>query len=213
MDNIENLVLSLSKEAGQVQPAPQPLLLSLKWIACALAYIIIALMVSGSRPDLLQQLQQPLFVAELIVLFGLLVTAALSTAVLAFPDLHQQRAQAFFPLWMIMLLVLVLAIAWLTHTHTPKPALHTHSVQCTLALLLFSLLPSVAIFYAVRRLACTRPQQAGSMALLFAFSTGALWLRLYEANDSISHIIGWHYLPMIGVGVFGWAIGKSLLKW
>ena len=212
MDNIENLVLSLSKEATPVKPAPQPLQLSLKWIAFALAYLIIALVVFGSRPDLLQQLQHPLFVAELIVLFGLLVTAALSTAVLAFPDLHQQRAQAFFPLWMIMLLVLVLAIAWLTNTPT-SAAQQTHSIQCTLALLLFSLLPSVSIFYAVRRLACTRPQQAGSMALLFAFSTGALWLRLYEANDSIIHIIGWHYLPMIVVGVFGWVIGKSVLKW
>ena len=212
MDNIENLVLSLSKEAAPVKPAPQPLLLSLKWIAFALAYLIVALAVSGPRPDLLQQLQHPLFVAELIVLFGLLVTAALSTAVLAFPDLHQQRAQAFFPLCMIMLLVLVLAIALLTNTPT-SPAPQTHSIQCTLALLLFSLLPSVTIFYAVRRLACTRPQQAGSMALLFAFSTGALWLRLYEANDSIIHIIGWHYLPMIVVGVFGWVIGKSVLKW
>ncbi len=212
MDNIENLVLSLSKEATPVKPAPQPLLLSLKWIALALAYLIVALAVSGPRPDLLLQLQHPLFVAELTVLFGLLVTAALSTAVLAFPDLHQQRAQAFFPLWMIMLLVLVLAIAWLTNTPT-SAAVQTHSIQCTLALLLFSLLPSVTIFYAVRRLACTRPQQAGSVALLFAFSTGALWLRLYEANDSIIHIIGWHYLPMIVVGVFGWIIGKSVLKW
>ena len=177
MDTIENLVLSLSKEAAPVKPAAQPLLLSLKWIAFALAYLSIALGVFGSRPDLLLQLQHPLFVAELIVLFGLLVTAALSTAVLAFPDLHQQRAQAFFPLWMIVLLVLVLAFAWLTNTPT-SAAQHTHSIQCTLALLLFSLLPSVSIFYAVRRLACTRPQQAGSMALLFAFSTGALWLRL-----------------------------------
>ena len=211
MDNIENLVLSLSKEAPALKPAPQPLLLSLKWIAFALAYIIMALTVSGSRPDLLQQLHHPLFVAEIFVLLGLLLTAALSTAVLAFPDLHQQRAQAFFPLWMLVLLLLVLAIAWLNNSS--PAALHTHSIQCTFALLLFSLLPSVTIFYAVRRLASTRPQYAGSMALLFAFSTGAIWLRLYEANDSIIHIIGWHYLPMIVVSVFGWVIGKLLLKW
>ena len=34
---------------------------------------------------------------------------------------------------------------------------------------------------------------AGGIALLCAFSVGALWLRLHEVNDSILHLFQWHY--------------------
>ena len=53
----------------------------------------------------------------------------------------------------------------------------------------------------------------GCIALLFAFSIGAIWLRLYEQNDSIMHVIQWHYLPMIVFGIIGLWLGKLILKW
>jgi hypothetical protein len=49
----------------------------------------------------------------------------------------------------------------------------------------------------------THYRLAGSVALLSAFSVGALWLRLHEANDSIVHVIEWHYLPILAIGIAG----------
>jgi hypothetical protein len=65
----------------------------------------------------------------------------------------------------------------------------------------------------MRKFASTHYHWAGSIALLFAFSVGALWLRLHEANDSVMHVVEWHYLPMIAFGIAGWLLGKTLLKW
>jgi hypothetical protein len=41
----------------------------------------------------------------------------------------------------------------------------------------------------------------------------ALWLRLHEMNDSIIHLIQWHYLPMLAFGLIGLWLGRVLLKW
>jgi len=74
-------------------------------------------------------------------------------------------------------------------------------------------LPAAWTFYAMRKFASTHYHWAGSIALLSAFSAGALWLRLHEVNDSITHVVEWHYFPMIGIGLTGWWLGKKILKW
>jgi hypothetical protein len=211
MDNIENLIASLSGETPLQKPAPHPLRLGLQWLALALAYLAVALTVSGVRTDLQQQLQQPWFTAELATLFGIFASTALSAAVLSFPDLYQRRALAFAPAWAFAVFVLVMLFAW--HSDEPPAPLPMHSIECTMSILLFSLLPSAGIFYAMRRFASTHPRHSGVVAVLFAFSTGALWLRLYEPTNSVIHVIEWHYLPMIVVVAVGWKLGKSLLKW
>jgi hypothetical protein len=65
----------------------------------------------------------------------------------------------------------------------------------------------------MRKFASTHHCWAGGIALLAAFSVGALWLRLYEQTDSIMHVIEWHYLPMIFIGLAGMWLGRRILKW
>lgn len=211
MDNIEQLVASLSKDAQAVKPAPRPWLLSLKWITVAAAYLLIALLITGLRPDWSQQLHKPWFIIEVALLFGILIGTAFSAAILAFPDLHQQRRAAFAPVWLFILFVLVMLFAWLADN--PPSPLPVHSFECTLSILMFSLLSSAGIFYAMRQFASTHLRLSGLVAVLFAFSTGALWLRLHEQTDSVIHLIEWHYLPMLAVGLAGLWLGKAILKW
>lgn len=211
MNDIEQLIAGLSKEAQAVPPAPKPWQLALKWLALAAAYIVVALAISGLRSDLALRLHAPWFIAELAALIAILVTTALSAAVLAFPDLHQQRRTAYAPVWMFALFALLMLLAWLADEPPAPPPVH--NIECTLSILLFSLLPSAWIFHAMRRFASTHLRLSGIVTVLFAFSTGALWLRLYENTDSTIHLIEWHYLPMIGVGLIGWWLGKALLRW
>jgi len=76
-----------------------------------------------------------------------------------------------------------------------------------------TLLPAAWAFYSLRKLASTHYRLAGSAALLSAFSVGALWLRLHEQTDSITHLVEWHYLPMLALGLAGLWLGKLVLKW
>jgi hypothetical protein len=211
MADIEQLVETLAADASKVAPAPHPFVLALKWVGGGAAYLAVSLAVSGLRPDLAQALQHPLYVAELVALLLIFLATAFSAALLAFPDLHQKRALAFSPVALFALFVLLMLFAW--HADNPPASLPVHSWQCTLSIILVSLLPGAWTFYAMRKYASTHYRWAGSIAVLSAFSIGALWLRLHEVNDSIHHVMLWHYLPMLVVGLLGLWLGKKLLKW
>ncbi len=211
MDNIEQLIKALSEDTTKLQPAPHPFLQSIKWIIAAAAYLAIALMIFGLRPDIMQALENPWFIIELVVLFGILATTSLSTALLAFPDLHQKRSIAFAPLLMFALFVVVIFFAW--RVDYPPASLPSHTYECTFCIILVSLLPAGWTFYSLRKFASVHYRLAGGLALLSAASIGALWLRLYEVNDSIIHIVEWHYLPMLVVGIIGLWLGEVILKW
>ncbi len=211
MTNIENLIDKLAQDGAKVKTAPHPLMLSVKWIGWALAYLGVALMLSGLRPDWMQKLQEPLFVAEVAVLAAIFITASISAAVLAFPDLHQMRLVALSPLIAFVALLIILFVAW--RADIPPSPLPRHSFECCLSIMLLAVLPAIWIFTQMRRLASTHQGMAGCVAMLAAFSVGALWIRLYEQNDSILHVIEWHYLPMLGFAAIGVWLGKRVLKW
>ncbi len=211
MNDIDRLVAKLSAEVQAVQPAPHPYRLGLRWAGAAALYLVVTLALTGLRPDWRASLDDPWFVAEIAALCALLVVSAFSAAVLAFPDLHQRRRTAFAPAWAFALFALLMFFSW--RADVPPAPLPAHGIECTLSILLFSLLPAAGIFYIMRRFASTHPRLSGMVAVLFAFGTGALWLRLHEQTDSISHVVEWHYLPMIAVAALGWWLGKALLKW
>jgi len=211
MENIEQLVATLSRDVAPVKSAPHPYVLSLKWLSIASVYLIVSLAFSGLRPDLANALQNPWFTAELVLLFAMFITAAIATAVLSFPDMHQKRNMAYGPLWVVGLFVLMMYFAW--RADAPTTPLPMHSFECMISITLFSLLPSVTTFYALRKLASTHQRLSSSIAVLFAFCTGALWLRLHEQTDSIIHVIEWHYLPILGFSMLAIWLGKKLLKW
>lgn len=211
MTDIEQLVASLAEQAERVKPAPHPFVLALKWGGAAAAYLAVTLAISGLRADFAQALHNPWYVAELAVLLLIFIGAVNSAALLAFPDLHQKRALAYAPLWLFALFSVLLACAWFADI--PPAPLPVHSWQCTLSITLVALLPAALTFHAMRSYASTHSQLAGSIALLSAFSIGALWLRLHEVNDSIYHVVLWHYLPMLAAGFAGLWLGRRLLRW
>lgn len=211
MNDIEQLVADLSKEIRPVEPAPHPYQLTLQWIAAAAAYLLVALALTGLRPDWRASFVEPWFIAEIAALFALFIVSTLGTALLAFPDLHQKRLLALAPALPAALFLIVIALAW--QADSPPAPLPEHSIECTCSILLTMLLPALWTFYSLRRYASTHYRLAGSIALLSAFSVGALWLRLHEVNDSIAHVVEWHYLPMLVVGLIGLWLGKRLLKW
>lgn len=208
---IDELIDTLTQDVETVKSAPHPFLLSLQWLGIAAIYLAVSFAVFGVRSDLAAQFYHPWFDAEIAALAGILIATSLSAALLVFPDLHQIRRFVFAPLAAFALLLVVLFFAW--QADTPPAPLPVHSFECTVSIALFSLLPAIWVFFVMRKFASTHVRWAGSVALLFAFSVGALWLRLYEVNDSIVHVVEWHYLPMLAIGMIGMWLGKKILKW
>jgi len=211
MENVDKLIDKLARDGTAVKPAHHPVVLSLEWITVAVFYIAVALMISGIRSDLMAKLQETWFAAEIASLVAIFIATSLSAAVLSFPDLHQMRRVVLAPAIMFAVFAIVMYFAWNADTPPSPPPIH--SVECTLSITMLAILPAAWILYVMRKFASTHLYLAGSVALLSAFSIGALWLRLYEQTDSIKHVIEWHYLPMIAFGIIGLWLGKVMLKW
>ena len=211
MDNIDELIDRLARDAEPVKPAPHPLRLGAAWLAIMLLYLAVLLGFSGMRPDWMQQLHAPWFLAEIAILFLILLSTSASAALLSFPDLYQMRPLALTPIGLFGVFAVLLFMSW--RAHMPPPPLPDHDLECTVCITLVSIPPAIGILYTMRRIASTHYRYAASVALLCAFSVGALWLRLHEINDSIVHVVEWHYLPMLAAGAIGLALGKALLKW
>lgn len=211
MANIDELIDRLAQDTVAVKAAPHPYLLCLKLTAAAAAYLAVSLAVSGMRPDWVEKFNEPWFVAEIVALVCIFAATSLGAALLSFPDMHQKRRLAFAPVIAVVLFALVMIFAW--QADNPPAAMPVHSFECTISITLMALLPAAWTFYAMRKFASTHSRLAGSIALLSAFSAGALWLRLHEVNDSILHLFQWHYLPMIACAAAGWWLGKKILRW
>jgi len=76
-----------------------------------------------------------------------------------------------------------------------------------------AIVPAALIFALLRKGASVRPLRAGSFAVLAASGLGCLTLRLSEANDSLVHLVDWHYLPTLLFAVIGALVGRYLLRW
>ena len=211
MEKINELIAKLAQDAPAVKPAPHPVVLSLEWLMVAVFYLGVALIFSGLRPDLMLKFQEPWFAAEIAALVGIFVATCWSAALLSFPDLHQMRRAVFPPVLMFTLFALVMLLAW--NADVPPAPLPGSSYHCTISITLLALLPAAWTLYVMRKFASTHLYWAGGIAILFAFSIGAIWLRLYEINDSTMHVIQWHDLPMVGFGIIGMWLGKAVLRW
>ncbi len=211
MKNLDHLIAQLAQDNAPRAAASHPLLIGSTWLGYALAYCLIGLWVSGTRPDLGARLHDVAFVAEIILLLSITLTSSLSAALLAFPDAYQKPRWTLWPLALLAVFVVVLVLAYAAdNPPAPQPL---HSWQCTMAIVMVAIIPGGWTLWAMRRFAVIRRGMAGSVAVLFAFSVSALWLRLQEVNDSISHVIYWHYLPMLIFASVGWWLGKRVLRW
>ena len=211
MEKIDELVARLALDSQAVRLAPNPFKLSGQLTGAAILYLAISLAFSGVRPDWQDKIHNVWFIAEIVALFAVFLFTSLSAALLGFPDQYQKRNLVFAPIGLFALFLLILLFS--ARVEQPLTTLPIHSFQCTIGITLMALLPAAWTYFALRNYASTHYRLAGSVALLSAFSVGALWLRLHEETDSISHVFVWHYLPMLVIGLIGLWLGKILLKW
>jgi len=216
MNQTDQLIISLAQETTPVTPMRSPITLALRLGAVLLIYAFVTGYVLGLRPDLTMQLQRPFYLAEIISLAALSLSSLWACVHLAFPDQYQRRIVTWLPILAFGALNIILGIqGFLPHDMRmvmPSPET-AHGMECTLCIGSVAIIPSALMLIFLRLGASVHPRAAGAYAVLAAAGIGCLMLRLSEANDSLAHLITWHYLPTLLFAALGAAIGKWLLKW
>jgi hypothetical protein len=212
--NTNELIASLSTELPKSQLCT-PVHYGVRVMTLLFVYGMGAQLVLGLRTDLVAQFNHPFFVLE-IVLLALLTGLSTWSAILSmYPDMYQKRGIPNLP-YAVFALLTTLIFLQLIMPYVPvtvSPQLSVHDMECALCIASISIIPSALIFRILRKGASIHALRSGSFAGLAAAGIGCLTLRLAEANDSLMHLAGWHYLPTLLFAMLGAWIGKVFLKW
>jgi hypothetical protein len=213
--NTEALIANLSKQASPVAPLRSPRYWGGLVVGVLGIYGLAVQYFLGLRPDLLLQLSRPLFALEILLLIAFIFTSAVATILAMYPDAYQKPALLKLPYGIVAVLVLLMT-AQLILPHDVAmvmPPLGAHAMECALCIGVVALIPSAILFMIVRKGASVFGWHAGAFAVLAASGVGCLTLRLAELNDSIEHLLQWHYVPTLLFAAGGALIGKWLLRW
>jgi len=215
MTSIETLIARLSTEAKPARPLRTPAYWSIRLLAVLVVYGLATPLLLGLRPDLAVQLTRPLYVLEVAMLALLAASSVMASILAMYPDAYQKPSLIKLPYGMFLVLAAFVAAQSLM-PHDERMAIAeqvTHGLECVLCIALVAIVPSALIFAVLRKGASIRPFQAGALAVLSASAIGGLTTRLVEANDSIAHLVAWHYVPTVLFAAIGALIGRCLLRW
>lgn len=212
MSNIETLITRLSNEATPVRPLQAPAFWSCQLLIVLGVYGFITQFLLGIRHDVFERLAQPLFALEILLLLALTASSLMAALLAIYPDNHQKHRLVSLPYLLFGALVALLLAELVQSSEIPVRA-GEHSLECALCIASLAVMPSAFLFVILRRGATIHPLKAGSFAVLAASALGCLTLRLSEANDSLSHLLTWHYAPTLCFAALGAWIGRAVLKW
>lgn len=215
MISTTNLIKSLSKEAKPAKTLPSPHYWGARLFGVLAVYAILAQVFLGLRADIAMQLSRPLFALEIILLATLALASFMAAILVMYPDAYQKPKLLKLPYGIFIALFVLMSFQLLVPADVRMIILEpsSHSIECALCIGATSIIPSAIIFIILRKGASVRIFQAGSFAVLAAGAIGGLTLRLAEANDSIEHLLTWHYVPTLIFASIGALLGKFLLKW
>jgi hypothetical protein len=215
MGDTKQLIQELSAKAAPVKIVRPERYAAFLLVLLSVYALCAQCWLEGLRPDLIMQLTRPLFIVELLLLAAMLTSASVASVYAMLPDGAQRKTLMCLPYvfsgGMLALLVFQLFLPQDARMVTSDATSHTH--ECTMYIALSSILPTALIFGLLRKGASVMPMQAGLLAVIAAVSVGAITLRLAEANDEITHLLTWHYLPSLFFACLGAVSGRFLVRW
>lgn len=210
MDTNE-LVSKLTSDLKPVQPVPSARCCGTYWSGMAVFSVIIAvLLLGGVRPDFFDIIRRPAFLLE----NASMLTAAILATAAAF---HLRVPQAIMTRPIKALLAVASAFWAFEVVHSFLGAENLgfpHYIHdCLIDLTLIMAVPAFFMFIMLKRGATTQALWAGYAALLAVASFAAIGMRYFCPVDDPSHLLAWHFLPVLAYAGIGSLAGRFLLRW
>ena len=209
----EKLIRQLARSAEPVRPIASPSRRLAAWLLIAIPFMVMVVLIMSPRPDLVERLADPRYLAEQ----GLALLTALSAAVAAFAMV----VPGMSPRW--RLLPVVPAVMWLATLgagcladwrRLGTEALRlTQDAECLLYISLIGSVPALFMLWMLRRGAPLRPGRTALMGALAAAGLGAFGLRLFHDEDLGMMVLVWQVGSVMLLAGAGWLAGPWILRW
>ena len=210
----EDLVAMLANGGGAVAPhgAAYRYALAIGWGAFA-ATLVMALAL-GVRPDLVEAARQPMFWAKLGFPAALAAAALFAAMRLSRPgaSLDGVAGSLAVPV-LAMWLLAVIALSRAAPALWPELFFGRTWRVCPFLIAMLSLPVFVAVLWAMKGLAPTRPRLAGAAAGLLSGAAAALVYALHCPEMAAPFLAFWYLLGMLVPAGVGALAGQRLLRW
>ena len=200
------LIDALAAGAKPVRRLRPPLVRTGLWLFLAAAVFVLLALSRGARPDLAQQLAQPVFAVGLVASLATGVLAALASFLVSLPD--RSRAWMLLPVPPLVIWVSTVSYGCLTNwVDIGANGIRLgEAANCFATLMLTSLPLSIALFVMLRFAAWFRPTAVTLTGSLAVAAMTATALSFFHAFDATIMILVWN----LGIGAIIVGLGSAL---
>jgi len=209
----EELVRRLAHDVEPVRPLPGPWIRTVEWLALAVPYVVLVVVVMSPRVDLTAKMSDWRFVLEQ---FAAMATAT-AGAVAAFATVIPGHNRKFLLLPLLTLSIWLgslgygLVQEWAQSGRDGLPL--RPDWICMPAIVLAGLVPAIAIVVMLRRGAPLTPRATLALAGLAAAGLGNLGMRLFHQHDEIMTVLVWQFGTVVMVSALAGWTGHYFLSW
>lgn len=207
----DNLINKLTQELQPVKALPHPVRRLILWHVFAVVYAVVAVLVFGERRDLSAALLRPEFILEMGVSAGLMFSAFMASIWLCVPDMRGQKWMLRLPL-VFPALALIGAGVRIYREGIGMPDL-VFPQHCAVESITGALLPMAVLVYFLRTGATTHPRWLALMSGLSAVALGWMVMRLSCGIDLMGHLLIYHFVPFLILGIVFGFVARRFYRW
>lgn len=207
----EVLIRELAKHSSPVKRIGDPVIRFYCWAVVAGVCVTIGVAVLGLRQDLSFIWQNPKFLLQVALTLVLGTVSGRAAFVLSVP--HQARRSWVLFSVFVSLLCLIWAVILTVMLFLSGSGQAGPGVSCLRDIVVIGVAPGFLLFCMLRKAAPLQIGTVGFLAAMAMAALGALGTQLVCRNDGPLHILLWHYVPTLVVGVFGILLGQLLFRW
>ncbi len=211
MMDTPDLIERLAAGVRPVQPIRSPLTRAAGWLALAAGVLLLLAVEHGPRPDLVEQLGKPAFLASGLTSAATGVLAAVGCLLGSLPD--RSRRWLLLPLPTLLVWVSTLGYGCLTDwVSVDAGALQMgEAVRCFATVLAVSVPLSVAMFAMLRHVARLRPKLVTVTAGLAVAAMTSTALSLLHKIDATVMVLAWNLGAAALLVALEGALGRRVL--
>lgn len=204
----DDLISKLSAEIVPVRTIENFYRRFLKWLLSAFLCVSAGIALLGLREDWQTIFNNPILLAQnILILLGVIFSAA--TALLLCVPGSEKKLATKLLISAPLLLWASLLVFGNVQSAQFQPGL---GINCIIDICVLGLIPGIFLFVLVQRGAALMRGYVGFLALFASAGLGAWALQFTCHNDEPAHILLWHFLPVLLLGLLGMKLGKLLLK-
>ena len=209
----DNLIDQLTNDLEPVKRLESPLRRLLRWLAVSSLCIVVGVFVMGLRHDLSNAIYSTSFWLETSLILASAISASLLAFLLSVPGRTVKKIKLAPSLCIALWGLTILVLSLRKDVDSSHLAQLTNGMPCMSAIYSMAVIPGALLFAMICNAAPLNKPLVGIWAVIAAAAFGALGLQFVCASSNPIHLIIWHVLPVLAIGVVGIYLGKLVFNW